>query len=236
MRKLVGIVVGAVLCGACAGPGATGIPAGHQSALGETKAAGEHERVAGVLERQAMNEPPATKCGPGLDSGAQICWSDYRISGATTRGLAQAADQRKAAAEHRRVSQALRQAESTACAGISEEDMAASPFAHTEDIVDVQVLRGAAPPGMETPVLGARIHFHELEHLTADWLKRVIDCHLSRDNALGHDVPEMAYCPLVPRGASATVATVPHGFLVDVQSDDPDAGREIARRALALRP
>jgi len=236
MRKLVGIVVGAVLCGACAGPGATGIPAGHQSALGETKAAGEHERVAGVLERQAMNEPPATKCGPGLDSGAQICWSDYRISGATTRGLAQAADQRKAAAEHRRVSQALRQAESTACAGISEEDMAASPFAHTEDIVDVQVLRGPAGPTGETKVLGARIRFHELEQLTSDWLTRVLECHLARDSALGHDVPEMGYCPLVPRNATATVTTVPHGFLVDVRSDQPEAALEIARRAMALLP
>lgn len=34
-----------------------------------------------------------------------------------------------------------------------------------------------------------------------DWLERAISCHLARNAALGHEVPAMPDCPLVPRGA-----------------------------------
>jgi hypothetical protein len=218
-------LVGAIACTPAA---PSTIPPGHQSAAGEERQAREHERAAGVLETQGTMNESQPSCG--LQSKpSEICWT-YHRAGAASIDLKLATDQRQAAEEHRRVSKALRDAEVVACAGVAEEDIVRSPFAHRDDIVDVQVIQG--PSG----VVGARVRFHELEKLTVEWLQHVVDCHLARDNALGHDVPEMAYCPLVPRGASATVLAMPHGYVIEVRSDDPAGAREIARRAAALMP
>jgi len=231
MRASIIIAVSFTLSSACAAstPTPTTIPPEHQSVAGEQSAAAAHDRAGGALERQAASETGPAKCGPpAAGAPGQICWTSTRTSGAASSELMRAATERDAAAQHRRVSQALRDAETMACAGISQEDMTHSPFAHRDDIVDAQVIEG--PAG----VLGARVRFHELSNLTADWLQHVVDCHVARDNALGHEVPEMGYCPLVPRGASAVVTAVPHGYVVEVRSNDPDGAREIARRAKAL--
>ena len=70
--------------------------------------------------------------------------------------------------------------------------------------------------------------------LTQEWLQRLVNCHLARNAAVGHEMPEMPYCPLVPRGATAQVRSVGDGFAVDIQADDSDAAGEILRRAQAL--
>lgn len=235
MRHLVASLLIATAAVACAGPSAQTIPPGHGSITAEENAAREHERTAGLLERQGMNEGVGpVRCGPPVAGATgQICWSSAVPTGAGSYGMMKAAEQREAAAEHRRVSQALRDAELRACAGIAEADVNVSPFAHKDDIIGVQVLQAIQPDGSRVP-LGAQIRFHELRQLSADWFQHVIDCHVARDNALGHDVPEMSYCPLVPRGATATVSAVPHGFMVDIRSDDPQGAAEIARRAQAL--
>ncbi|HEX8791639.1 MAG TPA: hypothetical protein VF765_11865 [Polyangiaceae bacterium] len=220
---------------ACAAPAST-IPAGHMSASAEQQAAAEHERAAGVLEAQALSNPTPTRCGP-LVAGEpeQICWSVPRLSDAAVADLQRASAQRDAAAEHRRTSAALVAAEARACVGVSEADMAESPFAHRADIVAVDVIEGSGSDGAVRP-LGARVRFHEVGHLTAAALQHLVDCHIARDDALGHDVPEMGYCPLVPRGATATVEVIPHGYIVEIRSNDPAGAREIARRATALLP
>ncbi len=213
---------------ACAAPANT-IPAGHMSASAEEQAAAEHDRAAGVLESQAYSKPAPLQCGPLSPGGPQqICWTSPRLSGAAAADFKRAAEQRDAAAEHRRTSAALVAAEARACVGVSEDDMAESPFAHTADIVAVDVLDAGGRP------IGARVRFHEVEHLTAPLLQHLVDCHIARDDALGHDVPEMSYCPLVPRGATATVEVIPHGYVVEIRSEDPAGGQEIARRATAL--
>ena len=233
MRALIGIAALVIGSSACAAPEPASIPQNHLSVAGEAQAARQHERAGGVLERQAALESSQTECGHASGSGvAQICWTGQRIPGSSTADMLAAADERKAAAEHRRVSAALRDAERISCAGIAEEDIIRSPFAHTADIVDVQEIQAMGRPGPA----GASVRFHEIEHLSADMLQHVIDCQLARDNAMGHDVPEMSYCPLVPRGATATVRAVPHGYVVDVVSDDPAAAREILRRSRALLP
>lgn len=205
------------------------IPAGHMSASAEEQAAAEHERAAGVLESQAYSKPAPTRCGPLAPGGPdQICWTVPRLSGAAAADLRRAAEQRDAAAEHRRTSAALVAAEAHACMGVSGADLAESPFAHTADIVAVDVLEAGGRR------VGARVQFREVEHLTAAALQHLVDCHIARDDALGHDVPEMSYCPLVPRGATATVEAIPRGYVVEIRSDDPAGGQEIARRATAL--
>jgi hypothetical protein len=70
--------------------------------------------------------------------------------------------------------------------------------------------------------------------MTAQWLQRVVDCHLARNAALGHDVPEMPNCPLVPKGVSATVTPTSDGFAIAVRAEDSNTINEISRRANAL--
>ncbi len=229
------VAAGAIACATPAATPAT-IPSQHGSAAAEDRAAREHDHAAGVLERQARSEELGQfECGPGTPPGTpgQICWANPRVSGATQHETLRASEQRQDAAEHRKVSQALREAEARACADIAEPDIVNSPFSHRADIVDAQVLAVPEPDGSRR-VVGARVRFHEIEKLTASWLQHVIDCQIARDNAMGHDVPELSYCPLVPRGATATVSVVPHGFQVDITSDDPAGASEIARRALEL--
>ncbi len=224
------------LCGvaACAGRTTTSIPPNHQSAAAEEQAANEHERVAGVLERQAGATPGDVKCGPFVPGEPYaICWSSPRESSAAAHENLRASRQREAAAEHRRVSAALRAAETRACSGIAEADIVDSPFAHKADIVAVDVIDGSLQDGTVGPV-GVHVRFHAIEHLSGPTLQHLIDCHIARDDAMGHDVPEMGYCPLVPRGARATVEVIPHGYIVEIRSDDPAGAREIARRATAL--
>lgn len=62
----------------------------------------------------------------------------------------------------------------------------------------------------------------------------IVDCHLARNAALGHDVPEMPDCPLVPKGASARVQESAGGLRVEVRSDDLSAAADILARARRL--
>lgn len=117
-------------------------------------------------------------------------------------------------------------AEASACAGIAESERDQSPFSHREDIlrVDVDERRGVT------------VLFRAVEGMTADRLQRVIDCHLARNASLGHQVPEMSYCPLVPPGVRAEVRPVAGGFLVELTTRDPSSSAMVYERVLALQP
>ena len=56
----------------------------------------------------------------------------------------------------------------------------------------------------------------------------------ARNATMGHDMPEMAFCPLAVKGATATVDSAGGGFRVDIKGDSQQASDEIARRAKAL--
>ena len=154
---------------------------------------------------------------------------------------------RKRAAEHRAASQALRDAEARACVGIAESDRDRSPFDHRENVASVEPLyvmdRGAVdvsgsgpaqPPRGTRHLAGAVVMLRAAPGMTAEWLQRVVDCHLARNAALGHEVPEMPYCPLVPNGAEATVTPARGGFAVTIQSDVPASAEEVLRRSRGL--
>lgn len=215
------IASGALL--ACASGASSTIPPSHQSAVEEANAASQHERHAASLERQGRTEGEILVCG-GLNDGIRspICYSNRRPY--TADDLA-AQQQRKEAAEHRRVSQALVDAETRACEGVPYADRDESPFAHRGDIATVQILPD-----------GARIGFRAIRGLSVQWLQRVVDCQVAIDDAMGHDVPERGYCPLVPRGATATVSAWGDGYLVEVRSRDLNGAAEIVRRAALLTP
>ena len=202
----------AILIAACANgpqPHDTGI-AGHE------QAAREHQQAADQLETECANQ--TTPSGP--------CWKN--------RDKMIVQEHREAAAQHRAASAALAAAEAQACVGISESDRAMSPFEHAGDIASVEGLYDrttSSKTGTSSRLAGAVVTFRAVPGLTAEWLQRSIDCHLARNASLGHVVPEMPNCPLVPRGVSARVRSTGTGFAVEVRSDDPDTAREILARA-----
>lgn len=148
-------------------------------------------------------------------------------------------EHRAAAAQHRAASAALRAAEAQACVGISPEDRDMSPFEHAGDIASVgpfveSVSVGGEGGGVYKRPAGAVVTFLAVPGMTAEWLQRLVDCHLARNAALGNVVPEMPNCPVVPRGAEARVQSNGNGFAVEIRSDDPATAREILARAQRL--
>lgn len=206
--------------------GCGGSPKPHDSSVAEhERIAQQHDReAAGVEDRCAKARQSQLTTPAGGDAGP--CWTaaDKRFVDA----------HRDAAAKHRAASAALQAAESQACVGISEDDRALSPFDHAEDIASVEPFVMQVPTGKSTSYhrdVGAVVTFRAVPGLTAEWLQREIDCHLARNAALGHVVPEMPDCPLVPRGVEAHVRSTGTGFAVELRSDDTETAREILARA-----
>lgn len=113
-----------------------------------------------------------------------------------------------------------------------------SPFEHTEDITSARPLvegsDASTPPGPRP--IGAVVTFRSVPGLTAESLQRVVNCHLARNAALGHVVPEMPNCPLVPNGVEARVSSASDGLAVSVTSNAPETAREILARVERLQP
>jgi hypothetical protein len=218
-----------------------GSPAGTQP---HAMSAAEHEAAA-TQEEQASSahgaqyEPGASQtrksCSP-TRGGASTCWTSQ--VNPTAEHAEQEAHHKELAARHRAASESLRSVEVSACAGISESDRDISPFAHREDIRSITPLREEVKAGRAVSfrLSGAEVTFRSLPGMTAEWLKRVGDCHLARNSAIGHEVSglEMPYCPLTVRGAQASVRSVGDGFVLAVRADDEAAAQEILRRAQSL--
>lgn len=194
------------------------------SVAGHQQAAREHEE-AGKSAHNFVCTGGVRPLGP--------CW--------TVTSPSAIASHREAAEKHRAAAAALVAAEQQACAGIAEDDRAMSPFEHSADLESVEPLverTYSSKAGTAGRQVGALVTFRAVPGLTAEWLQREIDCHLARNAALGHVVPEMPDCPLVPKGVSARVRSAGAGFAVEVRSDDPDTAREVLARAqrLVARP
>lgn len=207
------------------------------SAAGHESAASEHDQVAQTHAAQfdASAGVASDRCShTRADNSSEICWTSIRNP--TAAHLEEAERHRKMAADHRAASKALRDAEASACVGITDEDRDMSPFHRKEDIARVEPLTiTIGPPKAQTTrTAGATITFRAVPGMTAQWLQRIVDCHLARNAALGHVVPEMPYCPLVPNGVSAKVSATDNGFAVAVRSDDNATSVEILKRAQAL--
>ena len=210
----------AVVCSGCS-PATPGAKPLDMSAKDHTAAAADHDRAA---DANGGERCAGGKADPAL-SGA--CW---------TTGADQA--HRKMADDHRAASQALRDAEAKACGGLGPSDRDESPFAHRDDVVGVEPLVSTitSSKGPTKHVDGASITLRAVPGLTAEYLQRLVSCHLPRNASRGFARDEMSFCPLAVKGASATVASASGGFRVDVRGDGEDAIKEIVRRADALTP
>jgi len=168
------------------------------------------------------------------DSGGG-CWSSS--TNPTTDHRRAAEIHRRHAADHRAASVALRDAEARACTGISADDRDISPFVHVEDISSVDALTERVGPD-KAPAqrkAGATVTFRAVPGMTAEWLQRVVDCHLARNASLGHSAPNMPDCPLVLKGVQARVSSTGSGFAATIRSDDDETARAILARAERLR-
>lgn len=181
-----------------------------------------------VVEREVCGrEPP--------DVFASPCWTSR--SNPTDEHLREAKAHWKLAEEHRAASTALLAAEQRACVGISTSDRDESPFVHRADIASVGRLEILDSSG-KSPVsklVGATIIFRHVTGLTKEYLQRTVDCHLARDVSMGFSMPEMAFCPVAVMGARASIVNVAAGLGVEIRADEPDAAKEILKRAQALR-
>lgn len=226
---IVPLVLVANACGAAAGTQPHDMSAAdHQAA-----AAQEEEQAAG---HAAQHDPNAQETVAPCEGGkGRVCWTD--TVNPTAEHQKDAEEHRRIAEQHRAASEALVNAEKSACAGISDEDRDTSPFDRTADLVSVSQLHDDVAVGKSTKTResGATVVFRAAPGLTPEWLQRIVDCHLARNAAVGHDMPEMKHCPLVPKGAKATVRSTGNGFAVDVRSDNAEGAAEIWRRAQALK-
>jgi hypothetical protein len=241
------VPLAASACGAAAGTHPNDM-----SAADHQKAADEENSQSGV---HAANYDPAAAPGEAGCSGrtGAACWSSS--SNPTSEHLDHASQHRELAAKHRAASEALRNAETSACSGIPEEDRDMSPFMHRDDVSRVSQLDsdspapnvGAVEPALEardsragktqkTLLVGADIEFKAVPGMTAEWLQRVVDCHSARNAALGYDLvsSEMPGCPLAVKGATGKVHSTGDGFTITVRAEDQAAATEIWRRAQHL--
>jgi hypothetical protein len=229
------VLLSAVLA-AC---GASGTRPHDMSVARHEEAAGAEDTAAGAHAAEYDTSASAPlRCGA---TGASValgspCWTSDVNS--TEAHRAEAARHREAAAAHRAAAEALRAAEAAECAGLSEADRDQSPFSHRDDIASVTALTEEVVMARTrtTHTVGARIVLRAVPGLTAEWLQRVLECHLARNASLGHDVPEMPYCPLVPAGVTVEVGSVGDGFAIDVRAVGDEAITEVVRRARTLTP
>lgn len=230
---LTGLITGTSACAATPGAQPHDMSAAHHEAMAaaEDKNAAAH---AAQYDPSASSEKPS-RCNSGAGQvvvGDGACWTS--VVNPTAEHLKEADRHRKMAADHRAASKVLRDAEASACTGLSELDRDMSPFAHREDIVKVEALAAGGSPKAPPHSAGALITFRATQGMTAQWLQHIVDCHLARSAAMGYEVPEMTYCPLMTKNTTAKVNAEAAGFSVEVRSDDAGSAKEIFKRAQAL--
>jgi hypothetical protein len=221
--------ISVLVLGCAADPGTK--PHDMSQAQHEAMAKEEDQAAEGhAAQHDSTATAKATEC-----SGKGGCWTS--VSNPTAQHAEDAKRHQELARKHRAASSALAAAEAQACAGIPEEDRDVSPFYHREDIESVSPLvdEFKSGKGVVKKEIGATVVFRAVPGLTAEWLQRDVDCHLARSAAMGHEMPEMSYCPLVPKGAKAKVASAGNGFAVNVSADDPATVAEIKKRAASLK-
>ena len=218
-----------LLLGCAADPGTQ--PRDMSVAQHEAKA--EQEQKA--ADEHAAQHDPAANARATQCSGKSGCWTS--VSNPTARHAEDAQKHRELAQKHRAASAVLSETEARSCAGITADDRDISPFYHREDIASVSPLLEdiKSGKGVVKKEVGTTIVFRAVPGLTAEWLQRLADCHIARAAAVGHEMPEMNYCPLVVDGARAKVTSVGDGFAVNVSADEASAIAEIVKRGQALQ-
>ncbi len=213
----------------------------HDMSVADHRAeAARDDRIAQKHMDQSQPQRNFRVCESGAGAAAPrgggwiACWTSVRT--ATQEHERSARKLHEIAAKHRAAADALVEAEARACTDLSESDRDLSPFYHREDIASAKPLEQPAHTGKMSTVklVGATVVFRAVPGLSAELLQRLVDCHIARAAALGHDVPEMSYCPLMLKGIEARVAPTGEGLAVAIRSQEPATAKAILRRARSL--
>lgn len=220
----------------------------HAMTAAEHQAAGRAENQASLQHQKeaqdAASQRVVAATGPVSTNVTGVCPADYArltcfaqwtsFRNPTEEHLAQMKRHRDVAQRHRKASKAMRDAEARACINVPDADRDISPFFHREDIKSAAIILGPGVSGGGGPEEGARVVFSALPGMTAEWLQRVVDCHLARNAVIGDAEGAMSYCPLAVPHVTATVTSVRGGFDVSVRSSDERGIKEVIRRVTAL--
>lgn len=225
---------GLAACGAPAPPPA----ARPRSAAEHVEEARAHEAEAVALDEQEQRlDELGAACGDTVlqdqatSGGERLllprpCWSTSPGERLHRRRVA--AQLRAHAARHRAAARALRAAERAACAGLPDDELDHTPFAHRGDLAAVD------PVVDGDRVRGARIEFRPVAGLDAAWLSAAIACHRARAAALGWSPRLFGYDPTLLPGATSTVRQRGAAVEVDVRSPDTAEALAIYGRAVDL--
>lgn len=201
-----------------------------QDADRHERAAREHEQAAAAADNRlskdhfdcgdpVMNDQITT--GGQRVMTWQPCFDIADEAAENHRGAAQ--QERQLARKDRATAARLVDTQRFACAGIPEREQGHSVFSHVRSIDRVE------PVYNGDRLAGVRIEFKPVRGLTADWLRRDVECHRARWAALGKDP---AWMPMDPTLVdSATIDVRDAGSTVIVVVTSPE--REQAANALA---
>lgn len=119
------------------------------------------------------------------------------------------------------------------CAGIPDAQARTSL---TDLRADVDVVEAARETSMTKPFLsrsvGADIHVRATPGMTAQWLARLVECHMATE--LVGAACTSSECPLGLARVTISVSPTATGFTLAIRSNDPDVAREVARRSELL--
>jgi len=210
-------------------PVPTVAPSGDEASL-EIRKGNEHEADATLpaagtpecLDAAFLGSPDARP------EGHQIplpCWravlsTSPRVAEDVARAVSSLNAQRSASGEPQRADEA------GVCLGLTQTEVALSPFYFKEDIVEVSRL---------TDGFGARVRFDAVPSLTVERMKKVVDCHLARAHVLCDPASSDA-CPLVLGQVSTHVHIDGGQVMVDIEGKNAESGDAILERLETLRP
>jgi hypothetical protein len=136
------------------------------------------------------------------------------------------------AAEHATAAKDLRDAERSACAGVSDAERLQGPLAHTDKIMAESVVRERLfPKGMLQPI-GIAIYIRAEPGMTEQWLGRVTECNLAHYAVVGRQDSDRS--PLSVPNATVTVSSTGDGFRLVLTSKDSDVAQSLVTKGQEL--
>ena len=237
------MLLGATLTTSWIGCASTGTRPGDMSAANHEATAEAEQKNSGGHAAQydpnAVQKTTQSHSCSGYEAATDCSSSWTSVSNPTEKHRADAVSHRDLASKHRAASAALRDAEARSCRDVPAADRDMSPFDHQDDIARVENISENTGPSVELGGAtkgGVRVFFAARPGMTAEWLQRVVDCHMARNAVMHYQMSEMEHCPLNIRGATAQVTSTGNGFAVSVVSTDSAVARKIQSQARALTP
>jgi hypothetical protein len=188
------------------------------------------------VEHSESTAPDHEQAAAREDADAAAHQAEAATDAQAEKHLREAQRHREAAALHRSHADALRATEARVCVGIPAAERAASPLEQPDGIRSVEPAHVTTPSGKftTTRLVGARVVVLAQPGLTAEWLQRLLDCHLAHMAAVGPAAAHADACPLALPGVSATVTSVGDGFAVVIVADDEESAAIVLARARAI--